>query len=107
MSNSLLSSRLEWFAQLNPSKAPKTTDETKNLRKVRPITSRSSIRKVKIFGVDGDYCDHRLVAINIIAGLTLIGAPYVLGPKTNNVKRLGELRKAGVNVGEYSGLHPG
>lgn len=28
-------SRLEWFAQLNPSKAPKTTEETKFHRKVR------------------------------------------------------------------------
>jgi len=60
MSKESTVSRLEWAAQLNPSKAPKTTDETKHLRKTAIIAT--------------------------------------IGPKTNNVQRLAELRKAGVNI---------
>jgi pyruvate kinase len=60
MASNAINSRLEWFAQLNPSKAPKTTEETRFHRKTGIIAT--------------------------------------IGPKTNTVQKLAELRKAGVNI---------
>jgi hypothetical protein len=45
MYSSAINSRLEWSAQLNPSKAPKTTEETRHHRKV----SQRSFLRSKIY----------------------------------------------------------
>ena len=50
---------------------------------------------------DIDYCHNRypLLLRNVC-----ISSKQLLGPKVNTVEKLGELRRAGVNIGMYSPL---
>lgn len=90
-------SQLEWNSTLSPAKAILPAAETKFLRKVRHHPSSASQLRINItFRLPSS---RRLVRNQT---RWFDQSHVILGPNTNSVEKLAALRRAGVNVGEWS-----
>ena len=87
-------SQLEWNSVLSTNSAALPTDQSKHHRKV--TLSFPSISSQLNTSLD---IHHRHNRYPWRLGISLCFSNHRLGPKVNTVEKLGELRRAGINVG--------
>ena len=103
----LITSRIEWAASLDPTKAQVPTEETKYHRKVCPIRATVDLFAFPPQPLTSNICayNRRPSSQPLVRYLShkrrepvfeCVGIP---GPNVNNVEKLTELRRAGVNIG--------
>ena len=107
----LITSRIEWSASLDPTKAQVPTEETKYHRKVCPsvIGAPQRLRhsSTRLSPSDVHYRNHWYACLATERCDLVSKRDRNAGPNVNNVEKLAELRRAGVNIGAFtpSDLH--
>ena len=111
MSSSAITSRIEWSASLDPTKAQVPTEETKYHRKVclqrsgllhapQMLTSPSSrLCSPDVYHRDHWYAYMRSGRCDLVSERV---ENVIVGPNTNTIEKLTELRRAGVNIGVFT-----
>ena len=87
-------SQIEWNSALSTTSLP--TDQSKHHRKVRYLLSLSLISSQVNSPLD---FHHRHNRYPWLLRIVVLLSDHILGPKVNTVEKLGELRRAGINVG--------